>query len=400
MKRINPDTGKNFKPGDQRPNGDIQDGKIFFCYGSKTVPKTGLRYEDWITNEAMIKRKSAKNNASASASLKALKSGKKRINPDTGKFFKSRDKRPSGDIQDGKIFWGYQTRRIQKTGKHKGYFHEVWTEERIGKKRINPATGKVYKYGDVFEGKKFMKYNKRVTKDGYFYESWRNIQDLSKGIKRLNPSTGLPFKRGDEREDGYIFISYKLNEIRLKDGTFSESWVAPEGYKANKLKLQSAKKRINPNTGYQFKKGDIREDGMRFVSYDLSGSNKQGFYYESWLNEESFQKAQIKFNRSPYMTIRNLERRAKKANIPFSIDAEYLIEIFPEDNKCPVLGLDFQYGHNSANSPSVDRIIPSKGYVKGNVIWISRRANVIKNDASVEEIYKVADFFNELLQDT
>jgi len=105
-------------------------------------------------------------------------------------------------------------------------------------------------------------------------------------------------------------------------------------------------------------------------------------------------------NRSPHMTIRNIKRRAKENNIPFDIDVEYLIDIYPEDGKCPVFNTDMVYGHNDANSPSVDRIIPEKGYTKGNCIWISRRANAIKNDASIDEIQKVVDFYTNLENNT
>ena len=398
MKRVNPDTGKNFSAGDIRPKGDIQDENIFFAYGSKISPETGFRYESWISLEVFQERKAEKRREQTKEAEYAAKFGNKRLNPDTGKFFQSRDKRPDEDLQDGKIFWSYQTGRVQKIGNHKGYFHEVWMHEKAGKKRINPLTGEGYKRGDVFDGRRFVNYKNRVTDDGYFYETWKTIQDTSQGVKRLNTETGQFFKRGDKRDDGSIFIAYKFSTVR-RDGTFSEEWHSPDSQKIKKYKLQAARKRINPVTGYQFKKGDVRDDGMRFVSYDLAGSNQQGFYYESWLNKESFQKTQKKFNRSPHMTIRNIQRRAKIADIPFTIDAEYLIEIFPEDNKCPVLGVDFKFGHNSANSPSVDRIIPSKGYVKGNVIWISRRANAIKNDASVDELYKVADFYANLPHD-
>lgn len=400
MKRVNPDTGKNFKAGDTRPSGDKQDGNIFFAYGSKVSPESGLRYESWITPEVFEARKAEKKKEQKKAAEYAAKFGKKRLNPDTGEVFQSQDKRPKEDPQDGKIFWGYQTGRLQRTGKYKGYFHEVWIEKRDGKKRINPDTGAAYKKGDTRNGMRFLNYKNRVGDDGYFYESWKEIQDLSQGKKRLNPQTGQPFKRGDVREDGKIFFAYKFTSIRKKDGTFPEEWHSPDSIKAAKYRTQFAKRRLNPVTGHEFKKGDLRDDGMRFMSYDLSGANQHGFYYESWLNEESFQKSQKKFNRSPYMTIRNIERRAKKAGIPFDIDAEYLIEIFPKDSKCPILGTEFEYGHNSINSASVDRIIPSKGYVKGNVIWISRRANAIKNDASVDELYKVADFYKNLLQDS
>ena len=46
---------------------------------------------------------------------------------------------------------------------------------------------------------------------------------------------------------------------------------------------------------------------------------------------------------------------------------------------CPVLGITME-------SPSLDRIDSSKGYVKGNVRVISARANMLKNNATVEEL--------------
>ena len=50
------------------------------------------------------------------------------------------------------------------------------------------------------------------------------------------------------------------------------------------------------------------------------------------------------------------------------------------------------------SSPSLDRIIPSKGYKKGNVVWISTRANAIKQDATPEEVMKVAKWLNKELK--
>jgi hypothetical protein len=40
-------------------------------------------------------------------------------------------------------------------------------------------------------------------------------------------------------------------------------------------------------------------------------------------------------------------------------------------------------------SPSIDRIDSSKGYIKGNIRVISRRANILKNNATVEEMRMV-----------
>lgn len=49
---------------------------------------------------------------------------------------------------------------------------------------------------------------------------------------------------------------------------------------------------------------------------------------------------------------------------------------------CPVF-------HTAMVSPSLDRIDSSKGYVKGNVRVISKRANQLKNNATVEEMEMV-----------
>ena len=66
---------------------------------------------------------------------------------------------------------------------------------------------------------------------------------------------------------------------------------------------------------------------------------------------------------------------------------------------CPILGMPMFLGKGKRtdNSPSLDRIIPKLGYVKGNVIVISWRANRIKNDATVEELEKIAAFYKQHL---
>ena len=65
-------------------------------------------------------------------------------------------------------------------------------------------------------------------------------------------------------------------------------------------------------------------------------------------------------------------------------------------SKCPVLGVDMEISKlgskNNDLTPSIDRIDPKKGYVKGNIIVVSMRANRIKTDATVDEIRKVADY--------
>ena len=63
---------------------------------------------------------------------------------------------------------------------------------------------------------------------------------------------------------------------------------------------------------------------------------------------------------------------------------------------CPVLGLELDYFTEGKgrleNSVSFDRVDPTKGYIKGNVIVMSWRANRIKNDGTAQEHQQIANF--------
>ena len=103
-------------------------------------------------------------------------------------------------------------------------------------------------------------------------------------------------------------------------------------------------------------------------------------------------------NRSKKMLYR-VKHRAKRLGIPFDIE-ECDIDI-PET--CPVLGIKIEVARGkgySDSSPSLDRIIPSKGYVKNNVRVISNRANLLKNNATVEELEMVLDDLKKLRETT
>ena len=75
--------------------------------------------------------------------------------------------------------------------------------------------------------------------------------------------------------------------------------------------------------------------------------------------------------------------------MPYNITEEYLKSIWPKDNKCPVLGTLFKSGKaNKYQLPTLDKIYPKKGYVKGNVAVISFRANQIKSDITDFNVFK------------
>lgn len=88
--------------------------------------------------------------------------------------------------------------------------------------------------------------------------------------------------------------------------------------------------------------------------------------------------------------------RASRKGLPFNLTLGDLT--LPAT--CPVLGIDLDFGAGAASdhSPSLDRIVPALGYVRGNVLIVSTRANRIKNDASVEELRRVAAFYETFIR--
>lgn len=98
-----------------------------------------------------------------------------------------------------------------------------------------------------------------------------------------------------------------------------------------------------------------------------------------------------KYQNPEKVLLRAAQFRAKLRGVPFNLElGDIQIPEF-----CPVLGikLESQNCRAAPNSPSVDRIIPRLGYVKGNVVVISWRANSLKRDATVEEIVRMGEFY-------
>ena len=82
-----------------------------------------------------------------------------------------------------------------------------------------------------------------------------------------------------------------------------------------------------------------------------------------------------------------IKHKAKKYGNDFNLTLDDIK--LPE--KCPILNININYNNNKMldNSPSIDKIDPPKGYTKGNIWIISKRANTIKNNASIEELKKL-----------
>ena len=88
------------------------------------------------------------------------------------------------------------------------------------------------------------------------------------------------------------------------------------------------------------------------------------------------------------------KRLSKKLGIPFNITLEYLLGL--ETEVCPVFGYKLEWGSGTERSGSLDKIKPSEGYVEGNVVWMSLRANILKRDATKMEIQQLNEWFQKI----
>ncbi len=130
-----------------------------------------------------------------------------------------------------------------------------------------------------------------------------------------------------------------------------------------------------------------KKDPDKYKEYDKKQNKK---YYEEnkeRLKEKSREYARNNNHRS---MLNGAKNRAKDKSLPFDLELSDIV--IPEF--CPILGirLEAQEGRSSACSPSLDRIVPEKGYTKGNVQVISMKANQIKSDATADEITAVAKY--------
>jgi hypothetical protein len=82
------------------------------------------------------------------------------------------------------------------------------------------------------------------------------------------------------------------------------------------------------------------------------------------------------------------KKRAEAKSLPFTITLEDIVV----PTHCPVLGLLLKrkIGRGPGpQSPSLDQIDRTKGYIPGNIAVISLKANRIKNDATLDELKQV-----------
>lgn len=147
-----------------------------------------------------------------------------------------------------------------------------------------------------------------------------------------------------------------------------------------------------------FHKCSVNKDGLYKwcktckIEYDRNyrKSDKVQTYYKSkeYREKKKLYEYERRINSPEIIMYTWVKNRAKRKNLPFNLEISDII--IPD--KCPLLEIPIfmkpykQKGSFCPNSPSIDKIIPKLGYIKGNIMIISMKANIMKSNASIEEL--------------
>jgi hypothetical protein len=90
------------------------------------------------------------------------------------------------------------------------------------------------------------------------------------------------------------------------------------------------------------------------------------------------------------LLFRGAQERAKENKLPINIE----LSDIKIPNNCPVFKIRLNKKNFKVknNSPSLDKIVPKKGYTKNNISVISYRANTIKSDGRLDEFIKIYEY--------
>ena len=163
------------------------------------------------------------------------------------------------------------------------------------------------------------------------------------------------------------------NEKKLRHNAYMRGWK-----KRNKAKVNAINRRVKA------KKPDLYRKINRLSIAKKRAENPERFsaMYHRHRAE----------NPREYL-VNHARIRAKKLNLAFNLTADDIV--IPEF--CPVLGMRLEWTRKqraaaNRSSPSIDRIVPQLGYVRGNIKIISNRANHLKNNATPDELIRVANY--------
>ena len=124
---------------------------------------------------------------------------------------------------------------------------------------------------------------------------------------------------------------------------------------------------------------------------------------EGKLYEKEYYK-RIRVERAEQIILNSAKGRARKRGTSCTITQQDILDVWPKDGLCPILGIELKHNYDgtggySFDSPSLDCINPALGYVLGNIVIMSQKANMLKgNEINPEVFRKIATWLETNLK--
>ena len=137
----------------------------------------------------------------------------------------------------------------------------------------------------------------------------------------------------------------------------------------------------------------------------INETNRKSYYNNKETRRKNQRKYELKIREAARtdkiihskILLKQIKSRSQRNGITCTITYKDI----PIPDKCPILDIALKRNREkmAQNSATVDRIIPSRGYIPSNVIVVSLKANAIKQNATPDDILKVGNFYKELIND-
>lgn len=146
------------------------------------------------------------------------------------------------------------------------------------------------------------------------------------------------------------------------------------------LELVFFQKAKHVNGGYSKACRDCRRNYMAYAEIRRKSKNRK--FYDKTGELPPYKLASIRAS---------AKTRATKYNLAFNLDTPYLRELWKnQQGKCFYTDQSMKWSKDKVSfwSPSLDRLDPDKGYIKGNVVFTLFAINSFKQELSANDFLK------------
>lgn len=151
------------------------------------------------------------------------------------------------------------------------------------------------------------------------------------------------------------------------------------------------------NRDYQRRRRDAQKAADPVAYKNKINAKNREYYHRTKVDRDGLVKTRnrIRHEADPRKRmVSGAKTRAKWYQVPCTIT----VHDFTIPEVCPALGIPLTIGKevHGDGSPTLDRRVPSLGYVPGNVAVISYLANRIKNNATAPQLRAIANWLESV----